>query len=172
MSKVTVIATTGRLLDTEYKRPKITKTESIQNKKDIEERLKDYKEIKQKELCMVPLNSSLRYIGFDKKKKKELFRFGGLLISVKQEYVILAGKGGKTFSAQRYTYDSKGKKIHTTRFFKKMNKNDILENQLNDTINQSNAIFKKQSDYIEEQRKEIKRLKEKLDNLSKKIKKK
>ena len=45
MSKVTVISTTGRLLDSNYKRPKVTITESIQNKKDIQERLKDYQEI-------------------------------------------------------------------------------------------------------------------------------
>ena len=80
MSKVTVISTTGRLIDSNYKRPKVTITESIQNKKDIQERLKDYVEITQEEMCMLPINSHVRYIGYDKKKKKELFRFGGLLM--------------------------------------------------------------------------------------------
>ena len=162
MSKVTVISTTGRLLDSNYKRPKVTITESIQNKKDIQERLKDYQEITQEEMCMLPINSHVRYIGFDKKKKKELFRFGGLIMMVKPEYVVLSGKGGKTFSAQRYTYDKKGKKIHTTRFFKKISDKERLESQLNETIERSNEMFQKQNKFIQEQQKEIEKLKKLL----------
>ena len=162
MSKVTVISSTGRLLDSDYKRPKKTITESIQNKKDIQERLKNYKEITQEELCMLPLNSHVRYIGYDKKNKKELFRFGGLLMRVKPEYVVLAGKGGKTFSAQRFTYSSKGKKLHTTRFFKKISDKDRLESELNETIERSNEMFQKQNLFIQQQQKEIEKLKKLL----------
>lgn len=162
MSKVTVISTTGRLIDSNYKRPKVTITESIQNKKDIQERLKDYVEITQEEMCMLPINSHVRYIGYDKKKKKELFRFGGLLMMVKPEYVVLSGKGGKTFSAQRYAYDSKGKKVHTTRFFKKISDKEKLESQLNETIERSNEMFQKQNKFIQEQQREIEKLKKLL----------
>ena len=50
MSRVTIISSTGRLSQDGYKRPKKTITESIQNEKDIQDRLKDYVEITQEEL--------------------------------------------------------------------------------------------------------------------------
>ena len=162
MSKITILSTTGRLLTDDYKRPKKTITESIQNKKDIQEKLKNYVEITQEELCMLPRNSHVRYIGYNKAKKKELFRFGGLIVMVKPQYVVLSGKGGKTFSAQRYTYNDNGKKLHTTRFFRKVTKEQELENKLNDTIDKSNEIFTKQNLLIEKQQKEIEKLKKML----------
>jgi len=159
MSRITVVSTTGRLLTDDYKRPKKTITESIQNKKDIQEKLKNYVEITHEELCMLPRNSHVRYIGYDKVKKKELFRFGGLIMIVKPQYVILSGKGGKTFSAQRYSYGKNGKKLHTTRFFRKVTKEQELENQLSETIDKSNEMFTKQNLLIENQQKEIEKLK-------------
>ena len=92
---------------------------------------------------MVPQNSHLRYISFNKKQNKELFRFGGILISVKDQYVILAGVGGKTFSAQRYCYDDNRKLIHTTRFFKKLTDKEVLKKKLEETISYSNDVFTK-----------------------------
>ena len=162
MSRVTIISSTGRLSQDGYKRPKKTITESIQNEKDIQDRLKDYVEITQEELCMVPQNSHLRYISFNKKQNKELFRFGGILISVKDQYVILAGVGGKTFSAQRYCYDDKGKCIHKTRFFKKLTDKEVLKKKLEETITYSNDVFTKQKLALEKQQKEIEKLKRML----------
>ena len=51
MSRVTVISSNGRLSQDGYKRPKKTITETIQNEEDIQERLKDYREITQQELA-------------------------------------------------------------------------------------------------------------------------
>lgn len=167
MSRVTVISSNGRLSQDGYKRPKKTITESIQNEEDIQERLKDYREITQQELCIIPQNSHLRYIKYDKKTKKELFRFGGILISVKDQYIILAGIGGKTFSAQRYAYDDKGKKIHETRFFKKLTDKEQLQKKLESTITYSNDVFKKQQLALEQQQKEIEKLKRMLKKQSK-----
>jgi hypothetical protein len=162
MSRVTVISSNGRLSQDGYKRPKKTITESIQNEEDIQDRLKDYREITQKELCVIPQNSHLRYLKYDKRSKKELFRFGGILINVKDQYVILAGVGGKTFSAQRYTYDDKGKVIHETRFFKKLTDKELMQKKLESTITYSNDVFKKQQLALEQQQKEIEKLKRML----------
>ena len=112
---------------TEYQRPDITITELIQNKKDIEEQLKNYQEIPNNDLCYTTLNTHLKYLTYDKKTKKELFRFGGLLVKLDKEYIVLSGKDKMRFSVQRYTKDTKGNILHTTRFFKKMNQSDIKD---------------------------------------------
>lgn len=68
-----IIFSTGRLLESEYKRPKKTLTESVQNKKDIEEKLEGYEEVENDKLCYIPRRTHLRYIGWDKKIRKSYF---------------------------------------------------------------------------------------------------
>ena len=148
--------------DSNYERPDKTITESIQNKKDIEEQLKMFEEIPTDDINFININTQLRYLSYDKKNKKELFRFGGLLVKIAKEYLILAGKEGKTFSVQRYTYDDKQKIIHTTRFFKKTKESEILKSQLNDTAEH----IEKQNSIIEKQKQELIALKKKLSKLS------
>tara|TARA_Y200000002_G_scaffold316607_1_gene274984 strand:- start:1056 stop:1535 length:480 start_codon:yes stop_codon:yes gene_type:complete len=150
---------TGRLALDEYNRPVKTVTESVQDKKSIQKYLKEYEEISVEDLPYVNPDTHMRYISWDKKNKCELFRFGGLLVKVNKEYVLLAGKGGKTFSAQRFTFDDNNKKIHTTRFFKKMKNEDILREELDDTLETSKEIIKQQKEIIEKQKKELEKLK-------------
>lgn len=151
---------TGRLALDEYDRPKKTVTESVQDKKSIQKYLKEYEEVSPEDLPYVNPETHLRYISWDKKNNCELFRFGGLLVKVNKEYVLLAGKGGKTFSAQRYSYDENNKKkLHTTRFFKKMKNEEILKEELDETLEASREIINKQNELIEKQKKEIARLK-------------
>lgn len=151
---------TGRLALDDYDRPKKTVTESVQDKKSIEKYLKEYEEVSSEDLPYINPDTHLRYISWDKKNNCELFRFGGLLVKVNKEYVLLAGKGGKTFSAQRYSYDENNKKkLHTTRFFKKMKNEDILKEELDETLEASREIINKQNELIEKQKKEIAKLK-------------
>ena len=150
----------GRLTLDEYERPKKTVTESVQDKKSIQKYLKEYEEVSSEDLPYINQDTHLRYISWDKKNNCELFRFGGLLVKVNKEYVLLAGKGGKTFSAQRFTYDEDNKKkVHTTRFFKKMRNEDILKEELDETLETSREIIKKQNELIEKQKKELSKLK-------------
>ena len=109
---------TGRLTLDEYKRPTKTVTESVQDKESIQNYLKQYFEVPEEDLPYINQDTHLRYISWDKTNKCELFRFGGLLVKINKEYVLLAGKGGKTFSAQRYTYDDNKKKYIQLDFFK------------------------------------------------------
>ena len=71
-----------RLSSSDYERPSKTITEITQTKKDIEEQLKNFSEITDEDLNFVNVNTQLKYISYDKKNKKELFRFGGLLLKV------------------------------------------------------------------------------------------
>ena len=145
-----------------YDRPVKTITELTQTKKEIQERLKDFEEISDEDLPYVSLKTQLRYISYDQKNKKELFRFGGLLIKVDKEYLVLAGKEGLRFSVQRYTKNNNGEIIHTTRFFKRVNETDILKSELDDTINKSTKIIRKQDEIIDKQKRELLALKKQL----------
>ena len=152
-----------RLNPEEYKRPNKTKTESVQDEKSIQQYLKDYEEVELEELPYININTHLRYISWDKKNKCELFRFGGLLVKVHAKYIMLAGLEGKVFSAQRYTYAPDNKKIiHTTRFFRKLKKSEIAQEELEHTVETSQDIINKQNDIIEKQKQELRALKKKL----------
>ena len=153
----------GRLSKNEYNRPKKTKTESVQDQKSIQKLLNDYIEVSQDELPYIPLNTHLRYISWNIKNKCEQFRYGGLLIRVEKQYLILAGKEGKTFSAQRFTINQDTNKLlHTTRFFKKLKKEELIQEELEETLDASKEIINKQNEMLEKQQKEIEQLKKKM----------
>ena len=147
--------------DDGYVRPKRTKTELVQNEKNINDYLKDFEEIENSKLPYVNLNTQLRYISYDVENECELFRFGGLLMKIEEKYVVLAGKESKRFSVQRYIYDKNNKLIHTTRFFKKVKTEQLLKEQLNMTLDKSEDIINKQNAIIEKQKKELAALKKK-----------
>ena len=157
---------TGRLALDDYDRPKKTVTESVQDKKSIEKYLKEYEEVSPEDLPYINPDTHLRYISWDKKNNCELFRFGGLLVKVNKEYVLLAGKGGKTFSAQRYSYDENNKKSFYNKIFKKMKNEDILKEELDETLEASREIIKKQNELIEKQKKKLLSLKKVRNKLN------
>jgi len=148
--------------DGSYERPSKTITESLQNKKDIEEQLKDFEEISEEDLNFVHLNTQLKYLSYDVKNRRELYRFGGLLVKIAKEYIILAGKESKRFSVQRYTRNENNEIIHKTRFFRKIKDTKILEEKLKETTEQNNYIIQKQTEIIEKQKKELLALKKKF----------
>ncbi len=153
-----------RLSNNDYERPEVTITETMQNKKDIEEQLKDFEEVNNEDVNFIPINTQLRYIAYDKKNKKELFRFGGLLAKIEKEYLVLAGKDSLRFSAQRYTRNDKGEIIHITRFFRKRKEIEIAKEH----INQSQEYITQQNNFIIHQKKEISELKKQLKEAMKK----
>ena len=156
-----------KLSANDFIRPAKTITDLMQNKKDIEAKLEGYEEIDEDELNFITLGSHLRYLSWDREKKKELFRFGGLITKVARDYIILQGKEGKSFSVQRYTKNDKGDVLHKTRFFKKVKKEEQLQRDLNETVEETADIMQKQSAMIEKQRKELHELKKRLSKLEK-----
>ena len=157
-----------RLSQKDYKRPKKTLTEEYQKDELIKDKLKNYIEVPFDEIDFIPNRTHLRYISFDPINNKELFRFGGLLVSRKKDYMVLSGKEGKTFSVQRYIKDKKGKIIYNTRFFKLKNKENALQEALDKTIDKSKQFLTKQNDIIQRQQKEIEELRTMMKTLNKK----
>jgi hypothetical protein len=152
--------------DTEYIRPKKTITELVQNRKDILEILKDHEEVVGDDLDELPHNSKLKYITYDDKEGKYLFRWGGSLRKVHEKYVVLAGRGNKTFTVQRFK--QKGGKLEETRFYKTVTKYDRLLEEHEELKKQSELIFDKQEHIIKTQNAEIARLRKilKSNNIS------
>lgn len=152
--------------DTEYKRPKTTITELVQNRKDILEILDGHEEITGSELDDLQLNTKLKYITYDDNEGKYLFRWGGSLRKVHEKYIVLAGRGNKTFTVQRFK--KKGGKLEKTRFYKTVTKYDKLVVEHEELKKQSEIIFDKQEHIIKTQNNEIARLREilKSNNIS------
>ena len=148
----------------DFIRPTKTITDLMQNKKDIEAKLEGYEEVDEDDVNFITLGSHLRYLSWDREGKQELFRFGGLITKIARDYIILQGK---SFSVQRYTKNDKGDILHTTRFFKKVKKEEQLQRDLNETVEETADIMQKQSAMIEKQRKELHELKKRLSKLEK-----
>ena len=160
--QINCVTTGNRLSNSDYKKPKVTITDNLQDPKQIEEKLKNYVELESEELEDVVIGSHLRYITYSKKTNSERFCTGGVLRVKNSTYIILAGKDNLTFSVQRYFKDNDGKIIYKTRFFRKLKPTEILKEDLNETVAKSDDVFKKQNKVINQQQAEIDNLKKML----------
>ena len=150
-----------------YQRPKKTLTDTLQTQNAIEEKLNGYIEVDDNEVNNIQPGSFIRYIKWDLSTNKERFIMGGILMRVLPEYLILKGKDNGTFSAQRYTYDKKGNRVHVTRFFKMLSNEDKLRNKLLEMQRKANEIIGELEDTIDKQAQEIEELKEMIRKLKK-----
>lgn len=160
--QINCITTGKKLSESEYKKPKVTITDTLQNPENIEAKLKNYVEIEPEEVEDLTIGSHLRYITLNKKNNSERFCTGGILRVKNSTYVILAGKDNLTFSVQRYFKDDNDNIIYKTRFFRKLKPTEILKEDLNNTISKSDEVFNKQNSIIEQQQAEIEALKKML----------
>ena len=154
----------GRLSKDSYKKPKKTITDTLQTKAAMKEKLYNYEEVPPNQIQDIPIGSHVRYVSYDPKKKKELFRTGGIIKMIRSEYLVLAGKNNKTFSVQRYIRDpkTKSKILFTTKFYKKINESSKLKKDLDSVVEKSEKMLKKQNAVIKQQQKEILKLKKLL----------
>lgn len=143
-----------------YQRPKKTYTDTLQSGSVIEKKLDGYIEIPEDDVDNLAEGSFLRYIKWDAKTNKERFITGGVLMRVMPEYLLIKGKDNGTFSAQRYAYDSRGKKIFTTRFFKQLNNEEKLKVKLFEMQKKANSIIEELEETIDKQANEISQLKD------------
>lgn len=163
-----LIQPTMRLsMSKDYVRPMKTATDLLQSKDELKKYLRDYEEVKEEEVNFLPLGQLLRYISYDKKNRREIFRYGGLLKKIAKEYLVLQGKNGMTFSCQRYTLDDQGNNIHTTRFFKKMNPELVLKEEYENVLDKTEEIMKNQTSIIDKQKKELMALRKKIEDMEK-----
>jgi hypothetical protein len=142
-----------------YQRPRKTYTDTLQNVDVIKKKLDGYIEIPEDEVDNLQEGVFLRYIKLDAKSGKERFITGGVLMRINPEYLLIKGKDNGTFSAQRYSYDSSGEKIFTTRFFKLLNNEEKLKIKLGDMQTKANQIIEELEGTIDKQAAEIAELK-------------
>ena len=154
----------------DYPRPEKTITELL-TKKDIEEQLNGFEMIPNDNLCYVNLNSQIKYITYDKKTKKELFRFGGLLAKVDKDYIVLSGKNGMRFSVQRYIKDDNGKILYTTKFFRIKKEDDTIKKKYENVIAKTHSAIIEQNKLLEERESIIKKQQKEISEIKKLLKK-
>jgi hypothetical protein len=152
---------TKRINEDDYNRPRKTITDLMQTQNNVEQKLEDYQEISNEELDHIPIGCHVRYIGYDKKKNIEVFRFGGVIKKIDPNYVVLIGNNNLTFSVQRFTYNKNNEVIHTTRFFIKDKDVDKI-NEINQETIKNQEIIDQQNEIIHKQQREIEKLKKKL----------
>ncbi len=151
-----------------YQRPKKTYTDPLQSADAIEEKLNGYIEVDENDVDNISPGSFVRYIKWDIGQNKERFVMGGIVMRVLPEYLIIKGKDNGTFSAQRYAFNKKGDKIHTTRFFKMLNNEEKLKIKLLEMKDKANEIITELENTIDKQASEIAELKEIIKKLKKK----
>ena len=147
--------------DVDFIRSRKTITDLSQSIDRVQEILENYEEISNEELDQLPIGINIRYIGYDKKKKIEAFRFGGSLKKINPDYLVLIGNNNLTFSVQRYSKNKNNEIIHTTRFFIK-DKDIEKINESNQELIQNQQIIDQQNEIIQKQKREIEKLKRKL----------
>ena len=156
-----------KLSEDDYIRPKMTITDSLQNKNSIQKYLANYEEIEDEEIPYLSPGMHLRYISWDKENDCELFRLGGILVKLAKEYLVLAGVKAKTFSVQRYSYDNNKNIIHVTRFFRKIKNEDMIQKKINETMEVSKEIIQEQSKMLQKQNEELEKLKKQMKQMKK-----
>ena len=151
------------LTKSNFQRPKITYTDTLQNKQSMQEKLKNYERVD--DIDDVPLNTHVRYVTLDK-DKKQVFRLGGLLKKIHSKYVQLTN-GTHILSVQKYHYSddqSDDEPLFETVFFRIMSKNRQIETQKKEMQAQNQQLI----DLVNKQAKEIEELKnllqQKLNN--------
>ena len=151
------------LTKSNFQRPKITYTDTLQNKQSMQEKLKNYERVD--DIDDVPLNTHVRYVTLDK-DKKQVFRLGGLLKKIHSKYVQLTN-GTHIWSVQKYHYSddqSDDEPLFETVFFRIMSKNRQIETQKKEMQAQNQQLI----DLVNKQAKEIEELKnllqQKLNN--------
>lgn len=141
-----------RLVNSNFNRPKTTYTDTLQNKKAMQEKLKNYERVD--EIEDVSINTHVRYVTLDK-DKKQVFRLGGLLKRIHSKYVTLSN-GTFTWSVQRYHYNKDEEEpIFETVFFRIIPKEERYV-----------SVIKDQEDKLREQEDRIKKLEALVKNLS------
>lgn len=131
-----------RITKDNYKRPKTTFQDTLQNNEAVREKLEGYVQLDDtNEFAYLPQNTPIRYITI--KNGEYLFRLGGLLVMNKPEYIVLKSITNVTWCVQK----------EGTIFYRGLTKEE-----------QAGEIIKQHENLIEEQQKMIEELRRQLEN--------
>ena len=157
------------LSKTNYVRPETgTYQDSIQNKKDMLDKLLNYERVDSIE--DIPLKTHVRYVTLSKDApRKQVFRLGGTLEAIHPKYIQLAN-GHFKWSVQRYHYNDgdvsetstvSDEPVFETIFWKLLSKEERLYNEtkdLHDTIEQLQEQNRDLNDENEQLKSEVGKL--------------
>lgn len=149
----------------DWKRPETTATDAInQDEAQMNSKLENYVEVDN--IDYVGINTHVRYVVFDTRVGKYLFRLGGLLAMKHPTYVVLSN-GKQSWSVPKETEFNK--QTHATRFFRILNPFEMqqkrLEEQKKDK-DQVSLVAQQQMEELERKEAEIDQLKRVIAKMS------
>jgi len=134
-----------------------TYQDSLQNKKDMLEKLVDYERVDS--VDDIPLKTHVRYVTLNKDSvRKQVFRLGGILEAIHPKYVKLSN-GQMQWSVQRYHYNdgdvtenstASDEPIFETVFWKYLSKEDNLASQVDELHDIIKNLELKNAELLEE----------------------
>lgn len=137
-----------------YSRPKLTKTDKINNEESrekLKKALSNYLKIDKEQLEKLPVGSHVRYFSYDPKTGTRKFRLGGFIHKKEgfPKYLILSN-GSITWSVQ----------VKNTIFFRKMKAEEIQAEYEEEIQAKDNKIFKlkKQVSALKDEIRKLRRL--------------
>jgi len=149
----------------DWSRPETTTTDAInQDDEQICQKLENYVEVDN--IDYVSINTHVRYVVFDTRVGKYMFRLGGLLAMKHTSYVVLSN-GKQTWSVPKESEHNKQK--HTTRFYRILNPFEMqqkrLEAQKKDK-DEATVIAQQQHEELQRKEAEIDKLKRVISKMS------
>lgn len=148
-----------------FQRPETTVTDSInQDEAQIKLKLENYVEVK--DIEMISVNTHVRYMVFDTRVGKYMFRLGGLLAMKHATYVVLSN-GKQTWSVPKESEFNK--QMYPTRFFRVLNPYEMKQKQFETQSkekDEATMIAQQQHEELESQKAEIDKLKRVIAKLS------
>jgi hypothetical protein len=149
----------------DWKRPETTATEAInQDEAQMLSKLENYVEVDN--IDYVTINTHVRYVVFDTRVGKYLFRLGGLLAMKHPTYVVLSN-GKQSWSVPKETEFEKQTK--TTRFFRILNPFEMQQKRLEEEKkgkDEVSMVAQQQMEELERKKAEIDQLKQVIAKLS------
>lgn len=115
---------TKRLAKSNYDRPEITYTDTLQTNAHMNEKLKNY--VRVDDVEDIPLYTHVRYVNY--KNGKQRFCLGGIITKIHKKYVILSN-GTYSWSVQRYYWadNNDDEPSFETAFFRILSENEIQQ---------------------------------------------
>lgn len=139
---------TIRLTKSTYNRPNQTITDTLQNPEAYKEKLKGYIEVD--DIDGVTKNTHVRYFVYDIRKKCWMFRTGGILKKKDHSKYVVLSNGKYTWCVQRRITNDKTGDVYETKFFKILDKQQMLEIALNKQ-NEEIEKLKRENQFLKNQ---------------------
>ncbi len=126
-------------MDKNYKRPKITYTDTLQSEEQIQKQLEGYYDIGFNE---IKRGDDIKYISYCIPKKKYMFRIGGIVTSKGYGKIKLRNnKNSFYWSVKPIITNDKEKKDYETYFYRKYTREDELEERIEE-LEEENKYLK------------------------------